>query len=45
MRARLEREIALLNKPDPDYISELAGRLLGYSAAGDIVIAAQANRR
>ena len=39
VRARLEREIALLNEPDPDYISELAGRLLGYSASGDIVIA------
>ena len=38
VRARLEREIALLSKPDPDYISELAARLLGYRAATDIVI-------
>ena len=39
VRARLDREITLLTEPDPDFISELARRLLGFSAADDIVIA------
>ncbi len=38
VRARLESQIALLSAADPDYISELAGRLLGYSARADIVV-------
>ena len=38
VRARLEGEISLLSQPDSDYISELAARLLGYSANGDIII-------
>ena len=38
VRVRLEREVSLLDQHDPDYISELAARLLGYRAPDDIVI-------
>ena len=40
VRARLERETALLNEaaPDPDFIDELARQTLGFALAGDRLI-------
>ena len=40
VRARLERETALLNEaaPDPDFIDELARQTLSFALAGDRLI-------
>ena len=37
-RARLERDVALLNARDPDLIEELAIELLGFARPGDRVV-------
>jgi cell division protein FtsB len=40
VRARLEREVALLAEsgPDPDYVEEIARELLGYARPGDLIV-------
>ena len=47
VRARLEREAALLNEtaPDPDFIDELARQTLGFARAGDRLIIERSNLR
>jgi cell division protein FtsB len=37
-RARLEREVALLDAADPDMVEELAIELLGFARPGDRVV-------
>lgn len=40
VRRRLEREVALLSeqKPDLDYVEEVARGMLGYARPGDVVL-------
>ena len=38
MRARLEREVRLLDAADPDIVEELAIELLGFARPGDRVV-------
>ena len=47
VRARLEREAALLNEtaPDPDFIDELARQTLGFARTGDRLIIERSNTR
>ena len=47
VRARLERETALLNEsyPDPDFVDELARQTLGFAMAGDRLIVERSGAR
>ncbi len=47
VRARLERETALLNEaaPDPDFIDELARQTLGFALAADRLIVERSGPR
>jgi cell division protein FtsB len=47
VRARLERELALLDGPhaDPDYVEELARRHLGFAARTDRILIERSSAR
>ena len=44
VRARLEREIRLLDeaRPDPDFVDEIAREMLGFARLGDRLIVTRA---